>query len=65
MDYRIYIYVISLFISAYAVTGINFESFIRKNRVREAKVLSMILCLSLAYLLANFIISFIQYSKII
>ncbi len=64
MNYRIYIYVISLFLSAYAITGINFDNIIRKNRVKEAKVLSMILCLSFAYLVSNFIISFIEYSKI-
>ena len=64
MNYKIYIYIISLFLSAYAITGINFENIIRKNRVKEAKVLSMIFCLALAYLVANFIISFIEYSKI-
>lgn len=63
MNYRIYIYVISLFLSAYAITGINFENIIRKNRVKEAKVLMMIFCLALAYLVANFVISFIEYSK--
>lgn len=65
MNYKIYIYVISLFACAYAITGINFENIIRKNRVKEAKVLMMVFCLALSYLVANFVISFIEYSKII
>lgn len=65
MSYQIYIYVISLFLCAYAISGINFESIIRKNKVIEAKCLMMILCLSFSYLVANFIINFIQFSKIV
>ena len=65
MNYKIYIYVISLFLSAYAVSGINFENIIRKNKVIEARVLMMLLSFSFAYLISNFFINFMEYSKIL
>lgn len=65
MSYKIFIYVISLFTCAYAVTGINFEKFIRKNKIVETRFLGMVLSIGLAYLVANFIIDFINFSKFI
>lgn len=65
MNYKIFIYVISLFASAYAVTGINFEKIIRKNKIVETRFLGMLLSIAIAYLVSNFIIDFISYSKFI
>ncbi len=65
MNYKIYIYVISMFISAYALTGVNFDAFIKKGKIVEARILLMVLGMSLSYLVSNFIINFIELSKII
>ena len=65
MNYKIYIYVISMFISAYALTGVNFDAFIKKGKIVETKILLMVLGMSLSYLVSNFIINFIELSKII
>ena len=59
MDYKIYIYVICIFISAYAISGINFNNVFRKNRVIEARVLVLLLSLALGYLVGSLVISFI------
>lgn len=54
-----------MFISAYALTGVNFDAFIKKGKIVEARILLMVLGMSLSYLVSNFIINFIELSKII
>lgn len=53
---RLFIYALSLIISTFAVSGINFEHIIKKNHIWEARILSMLLVLGLTYLLANLIL---------
>ena len=60
MDYKIYIYVVAIFISAFAISGINFNNVFRKNRVIEARVLILLLSLALGYLVGSLVISFIN-----
>ena len=60
MNYKIYVYAIMTFLSIFMLSGINFEKFMRKNRVLEAKMLIMALSLALSYLLSNFILDFLN-----
>lgn len=60
MNYKIYIYVISIFISAFAISGINFNNVFRKNKVVEARILVLLLSLALGYLVGSLVISFIN-----
>lgn len=65
MNYRTYIYIVSVLISTFAISGINFKNFFRKNKEIEAKIFVVIVALSLGYLLGTFVITFIECSKII
>ena len=65
MNYKAYIYVISVLLSAYALSGLNFDNFIKKNKALEARVLVIILSISLGYLITNFITDFLSVSSII
>lgn len=65
LQIKTYIYVISVLLSAYALSGINYDAFIKKNKVIEARVLVILLSISLGYLLTNFITDFINVSSII
>ena len=65
MNYKAYIYVISVLLSAYALSGVNFDNFIKKNKALEARVLVIILSLALGYLITNFITDFLNISSII
>lgn len=65
MNYKAYIYVIMVLLSAYTLSGINFDNFIKKNKVLEARLLVLILSISLGYLLTNFITDFLSVSSII
>ncbi len=65
MKYKICIYIILTFLSIYGVSSINYEKFIRKNKVWETRVLLMLLSIALAYLVTNFITDFINLDSII
>ena len=60
MNYKILIYIIVLFLTIYALSSINYEKFIKKNKIIETKILVMLLSLSIAYLVTNFILLFIS-----
>ncbi|MBE6155606.1 MAG: DUF1146 domain-containing protein [Firmicutes bacterium] len=60
MNYKVYIYALMLFLSVFATSGLNFEGIIKRNHIYEAKALVILLIMSLTYLSASFIISFIE-----
>ena len=64
MDYKVYIYIVFVLISAFALSAVNFEKFIKKNKVLETRILVMILSFISGYLLTNFLIDFLEFSKI-
>ncbi len=65
MNYKAYLYVITLFLSIFAMSGINFDTFIRKNKVIEARILVILLSICCSYLVTNFITDFLSASIII
>lgn len=65
MNFRTYIYIVSVLLSTFAISGINFNNFFRKNRIIEARIFVILLVLTLGYLVGTFIITFIECSKII
>jgi len=65
MNIKAILYVIFLFLSAYSISGINFEKFLKKNRIIEANILLIILSFIFSYLLTNWVIDFLEVSKII
>ena len=65
MSVKTYIYVISVLLSAFALSGINYDGFIKKNKALEARILVVLLSIALGYLITNFITDFISVSSII
>ncbi len=57
---KIYLYTFCTMVCAFALTSVNFEKFIRKNKVLEARLLYFVLSFVLGYLLAEFLSSFWQ-----
>lgn len=64
MNYKIYLYAICVFLSIFALSGINYEKFIKTNKIIETKILIMILALIMGYLLTNLIVEFLELSAI-
>jgi len=65
MNYKAYLYVITVLLSAYALSGVNFDNFIKKNKALEARILVIITSLITGYLLTNFITDFFNVSSLI
>ncbi len=65
MNIKVFLYVIFIFLSAYTLTGINFDKIIKTNKVVEARLLVIILSFIMGYLLTNCITDFLEVSKII
>ena len=65
MNYKTYIYAITALLSAYALSGVNFDSFIKKNKRIEAILLVVLLSLAISYLVTNFVTDFISVSSIV
>lgn len=56
---RAVIYIMSLFVSFYALQALDFQKLLKANRVSEARVLYALLVIALAYLVGSFIIQFL------
>lgn len=57
------IYLLSTIIVIWSMDSININGIFKKNKVMQAKVFYIILCLVLIYLLSNFLLDFL-YVKI-
>ena len=65
MNYKLYVYVFSILLSIYALTGINFEKLTRKNKIVEIRIFIIIVGFILGYLISNFIFDFLECTAII
>ena len=65
MNYKLIIYVITVLLSTYTLSSINFNNFFKKNKVFEARLFILMLSFIMGYLLTNFITDFIEVSKIL
>ena len=65
MMYKVLIYTLSVLVSTFAVSGINFNNFFKKGYSNEARAFVFIIIIALGYLLGSFIIEFLNISKII
>ncbi len=59
------VYIVTLFASIFAMSGINFDGFIKTNKALEARVLVILLSIATSYLVTNFITDFLDVSTII
>ena len=65
MGAKVYIYIITTLLSAYSLTGINFDKFWRSKKNIEARVFIIIISLIMSYLLTNFIVDFLSSSQVL
>lgn len=65
MNIKVYFYVFFVMLSAYALTGVNYDKWMRKNKIWEARILVLILSLIMGYMLTNFIFDFFSLTSII
>ena len=58
------IYILSVLISVFALSGINYTNYFKKESIWEARAFIVVLSLALGYLLASFLIAFMEVSRI-
>ena len=54
------LYAITFLLSLYSLTAIDYNKFVKKNKITEIKLLMLLLSLSVAYLSTNFLYDFIN-----
>ncbi len=64
MNYKLYLYVFFTLLGAFALGGINFDKLMKKNRPYEAWLIVLLLSFAIGYIMTNFIVDFINVSKI-
>ncbi len=65
MTIKAILYIISVPCSLYAIQSINFDKFLKQNKVVQARILVLILSLGLSYLAVNFIYDFFVNTKVL
>ena len=65
MNYKLILYIISVLLSTYTLSSINFNNFFKKNKVIESRIFILMLSFIMGYLLTNFIVDFIEVSSIL
>ncbi|HCY43857.1 MAG TPA: hypothetical protein DHU33_00290 [Firmicutes bacterium] len=60
MKYKSLIYALTFFLSMFALSGVNFDKFMKRNKPIEARVIVFILAFAASYLVTNFIVDFIS-----
>ena len=65
MNYKLIIYIITVLLSTYTLSSINFNNFFKKNKTIEARIFVILVSFIMGYLLTNFIVDFIEVSSIL
>lgn len=64
MTIKAILYILSVPCSLYALQSINFDKFLKANRVVQARILILILSLGISYLAVNFLYDFFVNTKV-
>ena len=61
---KVYIYAVVLFFSIWTLDALDFNRFLKKNRVVQARILYLLVGIMIAYLVTNFIWDIYSITKI-
>lgn len=59
MNYKLYVYIFFSMLSAFALSGVNFNKILKENKYWEARILVVLLSLVMGYIVTNFIYEFL------
>ena len=60
MNYKLLIYAFMLLATVFALSGINYTGLFKTNHKIEARILIILIAMSISYLASQFIITFIE-----
>lgn len=55
---KVFVYIISICLTMYGLSCLNFEQYLKKNKVRQFYILYIVLSVGIGYMFANFILDF-------
>ena len=62
---KVMLYAIFLPFTIWAIEGLNLNKFFKQNRVIQARIIYLMLAMSISYLVVNFLYDFFIHCKII
>lgn len=65
MNYKLIVYILSVLTTTFALSSIDLNKIFKKNKVVEANIFAILLILTISHLVAQFIINFMEVSKIL
>jgi uncharacterized integral membrane protein (TIGR02327 family) len=64
MSVKLILYLVITPFVIWALNGLNINNVFKKNRINEARILYLMITISLSYLVVNFLFDFFEVSKI-
>ncbi|MBQ4634721.1 MAG: DUF1146 domain-containing protein [Bacilli bacterium] len=61
---KIYLYTIVLFLVIWVMDSVDFNRFFKKNKNLQARILYLMICIVITYMVVNFMWDFYSISKI-
>ncbi len=65
MNLRLIIYLLSIVICTFAMSGVDLSIIIKKNHIWEARFLIIVIIFGLSYILANFLYDILTITSIV
>lgn len=65
MNYKMVIYILAVLFTTFGVSSLDLNRFFKQGRVVEANIMAVLIILAIAELVSNFIINFLEVSKIL
>ena len=65
MSYKLIVYILSVLTTTFALSSVDLNRIFKKNKVVEANIFAILLILMMSHLVAQFIINFMEVSKIL
>lgn len=65
MNYKLIIYILSVLTTTFAMASVDLNRFFKQGKVVEANIFAILMILAISELVSNFIINFLEVSRIL
>lgn len=65
MNVKLILYILITPFVMYALDGININHLFKKNKIFQARIIYIMICIALSYLVVNFMYDFYEVSRIL
>ena len=65
MNYKLMIYMLSVLFTTFGMASVDLNRFFKQGKVIEANIFAILIILAISELVSNFIINFLEVSKIL